>query len=172
MYLCITSSLKINGIALILKEHIVSQCADDIIWELDIFRSPDSEVYPTVFSIIYQIKFSAIYLLVPFSCPFPNLNHQVWSPVTLKIIYPISLSCTHPNIIPLLQNFKILNIPRSGFYIKYIQQFFHCHFDVVLEQCFSNYGSQPVVGHKTNVVSLKSHLFFKKRNRIENIRIH
>lgn len=69
MYLCITLSLKINGIALILKEHMVSQCADDIIWELDIFRSPDSEVYPTVFSIICQIKFSAIYLLVLFPAP-------------------------------------------------------------------------------------------------------
>ena len=31
-----------NGI--ILKEHIVSQCADDTIWELNIYRSPDSGV--------------------------------------------------------------------------------------------------------------------------------
>lgn len=56
MYLCITLSLKINEIELILKEHIVSQCVDDTIWELNIFRSPDSGVYSTVFSRICQMK--------------------------------------------------------------------------------------------------------------------
>lgn len=56
MYLCITLSLKINEIELILKEHIVSQCVDDTIWELNIFRSLDSGVYSTVFSRICQMK--------------------------------------------------------------------------------------------------------------------
>lgn len=122
MYLCITSSLKITEIALILKEHIVSQCADDIIWELDIFRSPDSEVYPAVFSIICQMKFSAIYLLVPFSCPFPNLKSSGLEPYNpkdyvsnLPFLYPLQ----HHTTFLEFNIFKILNIPRSGFCIKY-----------------------------------------------------
>ena len=34
--------IKNKWMELILKEHIVSQCAGDTIWELNIYRSPDS----------------------------------------------------------------------------------------------------------------------------------
>lgn len=139
MYLCITLSLKINEIKLILKEQIFSQCAGDTIWELDIFRSPDSRRYPTVFSRICQMKllvFQSISYLCHLSStsiflPLPKFKPSGLEPYNPKG-YGSDLPLLHPpqhhTTFLEFNIFNILNIPRYGFYIKYLKQFFHCFF--------------------------------------------
>ena len=130
---------------LILKGHIFSQCAGDIIWELDFFRSPDSGVQSTAFSRICQMKLlvfqsiSYLCLLLPFFFPFPNLNPQVWSPVTLRVMDPISLylhPLQHHIILLEFNTFKILDIPRDGFHKNMFSSFSTIIFKVVLRAIF------------------------------------
>lgn len=99
--------IKNKWMELILKEHIVSQCAGDTIWELNIYRSPDSGVWPTVFSRVCPMKllvfqsFSYLCYLssAPIFLPFPKFKPLSVEPETLRVMDPISLLFTHSNII-------------------------------------------------------------------------
>lgn len=132
-------SLKINEIESILKEHIVSQCADDAIWESDFFRSPDSGVCPTIFSRVCQVKLLVFQSIShqcrlsspPLCLPLPKFKSsglKPYNPQDYISNLPFFYLPQHHTAFLEFNIFKILNIPRSGFYIKYIQQFFHCHF--------------------------------------------
>lgn len=139
--------IKNKWMELILKEHIVSQCAGDTIWELNIYRSPDSGVWPTVFSRVCPMKllvfqsFSYLCYLssAPIFLPFPKfkpLSVEPWNPKSygsnLPFIHPLQY---HSTLLE-FNTSKILDILRNGFYIKYIKQLFIVIFKVALREMF------------------------------------